>query len=506
MKKRNVISILIYLIIFSLSANAAPPAADIIVIDDVRNLQITENTTLTIDGREKVVEQFGTGFLSRTLPGYKARVNYINNSNNGGDLSDIHLLNSVIGPVTANDTNGLQVLMVSVPFGEGVVLVGIDDVSQLQLGDIVAVSAIEAPAGNEMRVTRIEYLADGSDFWLMTGNISTMAEDGFYIRNQFIHTDDTTSVVCGAETLEADLKVSVELTPIEDYTYSDDLHAEKVACYQDFDPPDHPNDSILISGEITSINESQSQMVVDGYTINLNDATQITSRTGSTDLAVGMSVSVYGTNNSGVADEILAEHVYILETGGPEPVNLSGEVMTVNEAQIEFTMTNANGVNATVMVSPVTNFVNGTQADLVAGALVDVTGVEDTNTGSVIAEVVFFRTAVAPPPVFFSGFITNVASGGSQITVDNQIVNILENTQIVGGTIDDLLLDVAVSVTGVLGETQGVVDATRITINGNGDGNGKTLEPTVKASNNIIISGSGTITKIIEDVIFTSRF
>ncbi|VAW33487.1 hypothetical protein MNBD_GAMMA01-1072 [hydrothermal vent metagenome] len=504
MKKRSFISLLIYLIIFSLSTSAtAAPAADTIVIDDLRNLQVTEETILTIDGRAKAREQFGTGFLSRTLPGYKARVNYNGDGNgNGGDLSEIHLLNSVVGPVTSNDSFGLGVLLENIPVHEDTVLVGIDDISELQLGDIVAVSGLEAPVGSDMRTTRIEYLADGADFWLITSNITGMSANGFYIRNQVIHTDSTTTVVCGAEELTEGLKVTVELTPTSDYVYGDDLHGEKVTCYADFDPDPPPPPSVFINGDITTINESQSQMVVDGYTINLNDATEIISRNGSTSLEVGMNVSVTGSEIPSSEGQIMAAYVYILETGGPEPVDLSGEVETVNESQTEFTVG-----DTTVMISPVTNFVDGTQADLVVGALVDVTGVEDTNTGSVIAEVVFFRTEVTQPPVFFSGFITNVGDDGSQITVDNQVVNISDDTQIVGGTIDDLLLDVEVYVAGVYASVANEVNATLIEIGGRNDppGNNKTLETTFKASGGSI-SGSGTVTKVIEDVIFRAAF
>ncbi|MBL4660357.1 MAG: hypothetical protein JKY19_08370 [Alcanivoracaceae bacterium] len=630
MKKYNYISLLICLIIFSLDCSAVTPAADTIVIDDVRNLQIDENTSLTIDRRSiqssnnKAAEQFGTGFLGRTVPGFKARINYTEDgsANNGGVLSDINLLNSVIGPVTINDGTHFQALFVELVIDADTVIQGIDDISQIQVGDIVAASGMETEDGN-VKVTRLDFLAEGSPYWLITGDIANLSVDGLDIGSQHINISNNpagTIILCGNETLENDLKVIIDLEPKPEYTTGDALNALAIICYEDFEPPVDPPNNVFFNGDIEQVNADQSQITVAGTIVHINADTQIISEFGPTHLEVGMNVSINGyeapdsndviaefiiiNNNdpfppppfpivlfgqasnvdsnsfslqgltiqindtteyfNGVAADLLdgvlieviataadpanqppesltaiqitfideippgndfvrvegeisnlnAEHTQfsiadevvdvgpetviigvtidelanglnvlvegfrdsnsghvnaefiVTEPSGPgNPpghVCLSGVIESVNADQSQFVL--ANG--AIVNVSVDTDFIQGTQADLVVGVLVDVAGIVSDTSGEIEAEIMFFTPDLPPEIVFFSGFITQVATDNSQITVDDSIVNISVNTVIHGGSIESLDVGIEVQVEGIYNANNNEIDAESITIPG----------------------------------------
>ena len=629
MKKYNFISLLICLIIFSLNSSAVVPAADTIVVDDIRNLQIDENTSLKIDRRSiqssnnKAAEQFGTGFLGRTVPGFKAKINYTEDgsTNNGGILSTINLLNSVIGPVTINDGSHFQVLFVDLVIDADTIIQGIDEISQIQAGDIVAASGVETEAGN-VKVTRLELLSGGSPYWLITGDIANLSVDGLDIGSQHINISNNpadTIILCGNKTLTNDLKVIIDLEPKPQYTTGDTLNALTITCYEEFEPPVDPPNNVFFNGDIEHVNANQSQITVAGTIVRINVDTQIISEFGSTHLEVGMNVSINGhedpysndvvaefiivnndlflppslpivlfgkTSNvdshsftlqgltiqitetteysNGVAadllDDVLIE-VMAMATGpanqppgsliaiqitfideippGNDFVRLEGKIANLNAEHTQFLIADevveigsetvvigvtidelVNGLNvlveglrdnhsghvnaefiiaepnepanplghvclsgviesikvdqsqfvlangAIVNVTADTDFINGTQTNLIIGAFIDIAGIVSDTSSEIEAEVIFFTPALPPESVFFTGFITHVAADSSQITADNTIVNITENTHIHGGSIESLVVGIEVQIDGFYNINSNEIDAEFITLPG----------------------------------------
>ena len=613
MKKNKFIQFLCT-VLFSLSIYASSHA-NTVVIDNVRSLNVNDNTKLKIDGRDVPkplgAEQYGTGFLAKTLPGFKANVSYVSAANpNDGELSEINLMNSVIGPVTASSASSIQVLLVDLAIDADTVIEGAASIEDIAVGSIVAASGIESDTG-AIHATRIEVLHNGSSYWLMTGGVANLNESGFNIGTQHLNfVRSQSNVVCDSGVFENGEKVIAEISPVNDYTTGSAVDALKVTCYDDFTFPSDPPTSVFINGLIESINASQTAIVVNGTSVTINENTEILSNTGATTLEVGLNVSINGYEDPD-SSEIIASFIYIndepvrpplqpfvvfgvvanvtavdfeldgepisynAETlfiegtvadlidgalieavvqGSEEPTgvftaiqihfvsepppgqnivsvagmisNLSADKLnfTINSEEIELSSTtlfigttleeltegqevtvegNRSSTSQAIMASLVsdgvarqvpydyvsgsitlvnadqtqmtldngsvvnvtadTTYVEGTQANLIVGVYVDVSGV--TNAANEIdADVVFFTQVAPPVNVFFSDFINEISADKTQMTVGSVVVNLLDDTQIVGGNIDSLVVGIKVQVEGVVDSQTGEVDASNIVL------------------------------------------
>ena len=476
MKKYNFISLLICLIIFSINGNATTPVDDTIVVDDIRNLQFNENTVLTIDRRTVVEEetraseQFGTGFLGRTIPGFKAKINYVSTGDNQGDLSDMNLLNSVVGPVTINDGVQFQVLFVNLVVDADTVIVGIDDISELQKGDIVAASGIETEEGS-VRATRLEFLTEGSEYWLITGDVTNLAESGLDIGQQHINiTNDnpnnSTQIICHNELLENGKKIIADLVPKPDFINGDALDALAIICYQEFDPPINPppsGDPVFFNGDIEQINADQTQIVVAGTVVNINDTTEIFSSTGngSVILEIGQNVSVNGYIDA-ETNEVVAEFIVVNDDNNPPPplpIVLFGEATEVTAESF-----NLNG--QLIGINDTTEYINGTNADLVDGALVEVFALSsdpsNPQASGLMALQIIFMDGNNPPNGDFiqlEGEISNLTDDHMQFTMSNETIIIGADTFLLNTTIEQLADGLFVFVEGERDTETGNVNA-----------------------------------------------
>lgn len=474
MKKYNFISLLICLIILSINGNASTPVDDTIVVDDIRNLHFNENTVLTIDRRTVVEEQtraseqFGTGFLGRTIPGFKAKINYVSTGSNEGDLSDMNLLNSVVGPVTINDGAQFQVLFVDLVVDADTVIEGIDDISDLQKGDIVAASGIETEEGN-VKVTRLEFLAQGSEYWLITGDVSNLAENGLDIGLQHINIinsnpNESTQILCQNESLENGTKVIADLVPKPDFLNGDALDALAIICYQEFDPPIDPppnGDPVFFNGDIEQINAEQTQIVVDGTVVNIDEHTQIfvSHGNGSAELEVGQNVSVNGYIDADIS-EVVADFIVINEDDPQQPpVVFSGEVSGV-------TAESFNLAGVVINLSDTTEYVNGTNADLVDGELVEVVALSSSpnspQSGELVALQITFIDDNNPPTgdlVRLEGEISDLTEDHTQFTLSSETVVITVETLLINITLEELANGLFVFVEGEINTETGNVEA-----------------------------------------------
>lgn len=467
MKKNNVISYLICFLILSCSVQANG-LEDTVVIDNIRNLQINEATHLTIDRRPiptiNASEQFGTGFFSRTLPGFKAQMNYTDDgSGTNGLLSDINLVNSVVGPVTANDENGFSVLTLNLVINADTVIEGVDELSEIAIGDIVAASGIENEDGT-VKATRLEVFEEGYPYWLVTGDISNLTNDSFDIGSLNIllfSNNMETLIVCENGEIENGKKVIAEILPQPDYVQGNAVDALAVICYEDFDTPVDPPNGVFFNGDIEEINNNGSVIVVDGNVVNITNETQIISESGDTTLEVGMNVSINGYEDEN-SNEVTAE--FIIITGDfplppPGPTVLFGHVSDVNGDSFMLK-------GQTVQVNESTEYFNGTVADLIDGAFIQLlarseepSGNEPPSSALIAEQITFIDDFPIDDFVTLNGEVSNLNTDLTQFNVGAEVVNITPATQIFGGTQQDLADGINVIVEGLRDETSGEVNA-----------------------------------------------
>ena len=432
MKKIKFVTLLLGLYIISFNSLASPPASDTVVVDNNRNLQVSENTQVTIDRRvvdtaqQRALEQFGTGFYSRMLPGFKARLNYQigNNPTDNGELIDINLMNSVVGPVTLNDSTGFKVLTINLVLDADTVIEGADSIADINLGDTIAVSGLETEDG-DLRVTRLEVLHNGSEYWLITGAVANLATDGFDLNQQHIITEEATAILCDTD-LANDDKVIVDFEALNSYSLGDSLTAQTVICYEDIGNPGNPN-AVFFNGDIQQVNADQTQIVVDGKTVNITAETNISSETNSTALEVGTNVSIDGILDANT-NEIAAVFIFIHDSDGNPPglpVILFGNAMNVTADSFEVEGQSIN-------LDPATIYIDGVAADLIDGVIVQVTA-ESSQGGVLLAlEIAFFNDS--PNDEYFSGAgtISGLNADHTQFNLGNEIVELNPATQYFG--------------------------------------------------------------------------
>lgn len=136
-----------------------------------------------------------------------------------GTITRIEVNHQVIGPVT--QVSPLHVLGQEVTAIEDTELEGVSDqdVSTLNLGDVVRVSGFNNRF-NGILATRLDVPSGGSEFWRLTGTVSDYEAD-----NQFL-LDETTVILNGTVpncALADGQLVAITLTPISDFIQGDDI-------------------------------------------------------------------------------------------------------------------------------------------------------------------------------------------------------------------------------------------------------------------------------------------
>jgi len=426
MKKNKFIQFLCTTL-FTLSIYTSSHAGNTIVIDDLRNLNINKNTVLKIDGRTvpkiQGAEQYGTGFLSQTLPGFKANVNYSAGANqNDGELAEINLINSVIGPVTANNTSSFQVLLVDLVVDADTLIHGAANIEDITLGSIVAASGVESDTG-VIRATRIEVLHNGSPYWLMTGSVLNLNESGFNIGTQHLNFTSTQgNVICEAGTFENGEKIIAEILSVVDYSIGDAVDAVTVTCYDDFIFPSDPPASVFINGLIESVNANQTNIVVDGTSVTINEHTEIFSNTGNTILEAGMNVSVNGYEDLDT-NEIIAYFIFIND----EPAIPPNQPLVIYGALTNVTAVDFELDGMVVSYNEDTLFVAGTVANLVDGAWIEVIVQRSNQSTDVLTAMQISFVPELPPGqniVSVAGAISNLSADHLNFSIGNETIEL----------------------------------------------------------------------------------
>ncbi len=414
MKKNKFIQLLCTAL-FSISVYASSHA-NTVVIDNVRSLNVNNNTVLKIDGRDvpkpSATEQYGTGFLSQTLPGFKAKVSYLAGTNSSaGDLSEINLMNSVIGPVTASSASSLQILLIDLAIDADTIIEGVASIEDIAVGSIVAASGIESETG-AILATRIEVLLhNSSSYWLMTGNVANLNASGFNIGAQhfnFVINQD--NLICETGAFDNGEKVIVEILPANDYNAGDAVNAVMVTCYDDFISPIEPPAYVFFSDFINNISVDKTQITVGSTVVNLLIDTQIVG--GNIDsLAVGIQVQVEGVVDS-QTNEVDATYISL-------PVKLISAQAPIIASDVTLSDTGAS--NGKVMVMGIE--VNQNELTMDPGALfinglggyegVAISAYED-DAGKVwasfVAPFMIETTPNGTTTFYIEGSVTNVTS------------------------------------------------------------------------------------------------
>jgi len=506
MKKFKLTSVILIMLI-AVKLLAAPLAPDTLVIDGQRNLQLNENTVVTVDRRliqgNWKAEQGGTGVPSFNFLGYIANLVYGEPGNTG--IGNLDLLNFAVGPVTANSANDFSVLFAPVVINENTVVIGADSLSEIALGSIVAVSGEQSENG-PIDTSRIEVLDDDFPYWILTGEIASLHATGFNIGAQHIIRTESTTENCGDVVLEDGLKVIVELSPKSDYVSGNDLEATAVFCYNAFTPPPGgPGDLVFFSGVISMVNDAKTQIIVNDVRVNIDGNTQLNGGT-IENLVIGAEVEVEGEFDP-TTDEVLATYIVFPSESvsasapvSPEDVTLSeanaanGQVtiMGINVKQNEFTY-DADGIFSTGLTEETT---------------VAFFGYRD-HQGTIWASTVFklLGPGQGINGLYLLGTVESIENDAFTIlgvNIDTTDGVFLVNRTIV--TEEEFLNELS------LGDLISInpADSYNATTNTLSGGVFEKLSSSSanhsQTANTTSISGSGTITNVIEDLIFNSTF
>ncbi|MCF6299792.1 MAG: DUF5666 domain-containing protein [Proteobacteria bacterium] len=514
----------IMMVVFATGLYAAPLAPDIVVIDDQRSLELSTSTAVTLDRRPLVaaraLEQGGTGLMVQTLAGYNARLVYTSGETPiGGELSNLDLLNSLVGPVTTNDEAQSQidfaVLLAPVVIDGDTVVVGADSISEIAVGSIVAVSGRQAQNG-AVATTRIEVLDSDFPYWVLTGDIMNLSADDFSIGDQNINRDANTVIDCGDVALDNGLKVIVELTPKSDYTVGDSLDSTSIICYTAFDdPPIGGGDFVFFSGEISFVNDALNQITIDGINVNLDENTYLINGV-LENLAIGVEVEVAGIldDNTGEVTASAIRFLVDLYSAGapiaPEDITLSEPDATNGVLNIMVLAVQQN----TLTYDPFGIFVNGI-AEETSLAFVGYKDSQGTIWASAVYESRGNPNQGGGGPITFLQATVDSLDGGQLIVAG---VNIdptggvffdNENNMI---SQEDFYASLSVGDRIFINEADSYDKASNTLIGGryfgleNGSGSPNSASGSQTRSSDNPIGGAGTVTEVIRDLLFVDAF
>lgn len=286
---------------------------------------------------------------------------------------------------------------------------------------------------------------------ILYGSAANVATDSFTIDTQTISFDANTTYVNGVASDLVD-GIYVQVTAIR--TADNGLLAQEIVFLDN----QSGGDFVSLDGSISNLNADHSQFMLGNETVEVNPSTQYYG-TSQADLSEGLVVRVEGIRDA-VSGNIVAGFVMNSQGNSGGYVSLTGTIQSINADNSQLILVDGSVVNITAN----TQYIGGTQADLAVGVRVSITGLSNDNNDEIEAEAIFFDDGVTSPEyVFFLDFINSVADDGSQITVGSHVVLITADTQIIGGSITDLVIGIEVQVDGLV-NSDGTITADSITL------------------------------------------
>ena len=323
---------------------------------------------------------------------------------------------------------------------------------------------------------------------MLFGEAADVTPSSFTLDSQIVLRNENTVYYHGLEEDLQDGSFIQVIAQIDNPNSNDFQFTALEISFIDGEPPF--DDYVQLEGTISELSQDHLLFMLQDEMVEISEQTFIIGTT-IEELDNGLNVIVEGFRNQ---DNDIIEATFMLANPGDptDPgghVCISGTIVTVNNDQTQITLDNGGVINLTQD----TEYFGGTQADLEVGTYVDISGIVNEDNSEIEAEVVFFEQNNPDSYVFFNGFITAVADDLSQITVDETIVNITNNTVINGGSINNLVVGIEVQVDGLYNSNSDEVDAEFISIPITSVGASAPVLPSditlsdVNASNGVII-------------------
>jgi len=242
------------------------PALAQVVFNDIRGLDVDDNTVITLDG------QLITPLQLREIIGlgYKGRFRVADDVNaavSTGTLTELHLIIDYKGIVTS--VNPLAVMDQGVLVTGDTVLENLTNPALLQVGDEVSISGIIAADGS-MQAGRLEKETAALSQWKVRGYLTGVDNPVGTVQMGALRVDMTSVSVVGCP---ASLLVGqfVEITGSPDATYQAGgtwQTASQLACQA----PDVDQDP---DGEVPALVEGMVDAIIDFSSFRMNDLTVV---------------------------------------------------------------------------------------------------------------------------------------------------------------------------------------------------------------------------------------
>jgi hypothetical protein len=215
-----------------------------------------------------------------------------------GRITRIEVNHQVIGPVT--QVTPLHVLGQEITVIDDTELEGVsdEDTNTLNLGDVVRVSGFNNRS-NGILATRLDVPTGGSEFWRLTGTVSSYEAD-----SQFL-LDETTVILNGTVpscALADGQLVAVTLTPITDFAQGDDVASVTAVDCLTLALPELENNEenvnslpATMEGFVTDISGVQ-DITIENQPVELQNSVNYSGGSAS-DLIIGTRIQATGTLN-----------------------------------------------------------------------------------------------------------------------------------------------------------------------------------------------------------------
>lgn len=261
-----------------------------IIINDAREFDFSGSTEIRIDGVTASESDLKIGMVVNVGVDDDANADFTR-----GTLLTVTADHVVTGPVTS--LSPLRVLSQEISVVSSTRLEDVpgNNISGLDLGDVVEVSGLPDSTG-VIRASLIEYKASGAPVWQLRGSIISVSSPVLFVGNQRINTAGATFSDCG--TLAAGQLVEVKASAVNSFSDGDTLSASSLECLQKgLERPDSGKTSQGSFEGFVDTLTSATQFTVNGQTVQISASTQFEDGNAS-DVLVGAHLEAEGTLDS----------------------------------------------------------------------------------------------------------------------------------------------------------------------------------------------------------------
>ncbi len=233
----------------------------ILNVNDIRNYTINSSTILSIDGIIQNITTFeviGSG-------GYKIRFKVaedVNTTISQGTLEELHLISDIKGPITNLDP--LEIMNQGSFITSDTILVNINNINSLQMGDDVSASGAIDAVTNSLQLSRLEKHSSNLSEWKIRGFVKNITANTFMIGGLTININAIMPSNCNNGFIN-NVFVSVKATPDAGFTGNNALTTlTSVEC-------ESPDVNQAMNNSIPSVVEGIVSDVINFDSFKIND-------------------------------------------------------------------------------------------------------------------------------------------------------------------------------------------------------------------------------------------